>query len=69
MLHPGEHFFDVANTDSTADGRTKADAGGELDVEGVFVGAPFGEGEDGAPGGVAESYGFVGAEGLGVVWV
>jgi hypothetical protein len=69
VRHARQHFFDVADADGAADGGRETGAGGEGDVERVFVAGPFREGEEAAEVREAEADGFVGAEGLGVVWV
>lgn len=57
-------FLDVADTNGTTNGRTEAVVAVELEVDGVFESLPFLEGEEVAPGGIAESYSLIGAESL-----
>jgi hypothetical protein len=59
----------VAYTYCATGGGLEAIAAGELDVDAVFVALPLLVGEEAAEVGEAEGYGFVGAEGLGVVGV
>lgn len=69
VLQPREYLLHVSNANGASSRRLKAITACELDIDAVFVRSPFVEGEERAEGRIAESDGFVGAEGLGVVRV
>ena len=50
VCEASEDFFDVADSDGAAGGRLEVVVAGEVEVDAVFEGFPFGVGEEGAPG-------------------